>query len=1014
MQNRWLQALVVLSILAGSPAVNGQALTDDPSIINDHMFAGKAACKPFSDFDSKGFIINGKRTFLVSAGLEYARVPHQLWYDRLLRLKRGGFNCVEIYTLWNFHESREGQFDFKGDKDLGLFLSLVKKLGMYAIVRVGPYYCAEWDHGGYPIWLKFKEGLRVREENTQFEHYVDRFFDQLLPIVFKHQINKGGAVILVQLENEHPKGWGTIMPNNYFKHLQSKSLSMGMDVPYFFSGVHHSTDPAGKAMLDDAKRPNPWFSTEYWSMWYNQYGAKKGDAELYDRRTWKIIAHGGNGYNFYMAYGGSNFGYTNNDEDAASYDYGAAVGQAGDLRPTYYTFKRAGYFARSFQEILENSSDGGNKYQYLLGKPKVETAVQKLPEDVDKGSRRSDTLVKLNTRTSAAGELIFLDNTDSIAHKTLVSAGTNLPGITIHLAPQEIYPLVHNFQLTPVLKMDWALTRIYAVTKQGKTTTILAEAGAGDKVFFQFSASVQPSVITGAAGLKVSGKQVVLNTSGVKGAIPSVYEFKAGQDKIRILVMERSGMDKAWLTETPALNAIVTGVSYLGEVSIKQGRISANAEFPLNAAADGAVNIYLENGIKAMRKLNPVAVQQTASHTQIVLAPWETQSASAPAAPGYDDSKWLSSEDPLQMGADQDITADAWYRAKFSVPETGTYAMQVEGGDRGTLFIDGKQTSKWNIKTGEVSFDISKGEHTMAVFTAHNGRDKMAAYLGPIDNFDKKGISGKVILKKGGPFYQTLENWYYLKSDGPEALKSGAPELDTLLWKKYKIGADAFNLQKGFGWFATIIPAQKGLSKLDVAFKSVDENATVFINGKQVAAQAGWNNPFAFTITDAATLNKPMVLTVFIENYDKEGGIDQAVKINTIGDAQLITGWKMKGGQDKQEVASWKKLNTSVPDDIPGPRFFRSNFTLPELKGKHLIWRVNPDGLAHGSVWVNGHNIGRYPEINFKIGMYIPEAWLKPGTNSLLIYEEEGAGPVAVSITAEEAASRNEYQLISN
>jgi len=993
--------------MAGASGVNGQALTDDPSIINDHMFAGKAECKPYSDFDSKGFIINGKRTFLVSAGLEYARVPHELWYDRLLRLKRGGFNCVEIYTLWNFHEPREGQFDFEGDKDLGLFLTLVKKLGMYAIVRVGPYYCAEWDHGGYPIWLKFKEGLRVREENVQFEQYVDRFFDRLLPIVFKHQINRGGAVILVQLENEHPKGWGTIMPNNYFKHLQTKSLRMGMDVPYFFSGVHHSTDPAGKGMLDDPTRPNPWFSTEYWSMWYNQYGAKKGDAELYNRRTWKIIAHGGNGYNFYMAYGGSNFGYTNNDEDAASYDYGAAVGQAGDLRPTYYTFKRAGYFARSFQEILENSSDGGNTYQYLLGKP---TGGQASGKELDK----ADTLIKLNTRKSTAGELIFLDNTDSIAHETLLSAGNKIPDITLHLAPGEVYPLVHNFQLTPAVKLDWGLTRIYAVTKQGKTTTILAEAGSLDKVFFQFNTSQQPSVIKAGTGLKVSGKLVVLNTTGVKGSIPAVYEFKAAQEKVRILVMDRNGMDKAWITETPDLKAIVTGVTYLGDVSMKQGRVTAKAEYPLNAVEDAAVNIYLENGAKPMQKVNRVAAQQAVPQSKLVLAPWETQSAASPAVPGYDDSKWLRSDDPLQMGADQDITADAWYRAKFTVPLAGIYAMQVEGGDRGTLFIDGKQTSKWNIKTGEVSFDISKGEHNIAIFTAHNGRDKMAAYLGPIDNFDKKGLSGKVILKKGGPFYQTLENWYYLKSDGPETLKAGAPQLDTLLWKKYTIGADAFNLQKGFGWFATVIPAQKGLTKLNVAFKSVDENATVFINGKQVAAQSGWNNPFAFSITDAATLDKPMQLTVFIENYDKEGGIDQAVKINTIGDGQVITGWKMKGGQDIQKAASWQKLNTSASADLPGPRFFRSSFTLPVLKGQHLIWRVNPEGLSHGSVWVNGHNIGRYPEINFKIGMYIPETWLKPGMNSLLIYEEEGAHPATVSITAEDAASRNEYELISN
>ncbi|MEN0054515.1 MAG: beta-galactosidase, partial [Mucilaginibacter sp.] len=161
---RILVVIILFALYCGSSY--GQA-------INDHMLPAHNVAKPFIDFDKKGFLINGKRTFLASAGLEYTRVPRQLWNDRLLRLKRAGFNCVEIYTFWNIHEPQEGKFDFTGDYDLNAFLSLVKELGMYAIVRVGPYYCAEWDFGGYPLWLKFKPDVRVREDNAEFEKYVD-------------------------------------------------------------------------------------------------------------------------------------------------------------------------------------------------------------------------------------------------------------------------------------------------------------------------------------------------------------------------------------------------------------------------------------------------------------------------------------------------------------------------------------------------------------------------------------------------------------------------------------------------------------------------------------------------------------------------------------------------------------------------------------------------------------------------------------------------------------------------
>ncbi|MET1055866.1 MAG: beta-galactosidase, partial [Pedobacter sp.] len=556
-------------------------------MINDHMFPASAAARPFSDFDSKGFLINGKRTFLVSAGIEYARVPHELWKDRLLRLKRAGFNSVEIYTIWNYHEPLEGKFEFSGDHDLDAFLALVKKLEMYAIVRVGPYYCAEWDQGGYPIWLRFKPGLRVRESNPVFETYVDRFFDHLLPIVMKHQITKGGAVVLIQLENEHPKGWGTIMPDQYFKHLQDKALDMGMEVPYFFSGVHHSTDPAGNSKLDDAGRPNPWFSTEYWSMWYTQYGAKKGDEAKYDRSTWKIIANGGNGYNIYMAYGGSNFGYTNNDEDAASYDYGAAVGQAGDLRPLYYTFKRAAYFARSFQDILENSTDAGEKYQYLIR---------------DNGFKPADTAVRIVARTGVAGDLIFLDNPGlkPVVAKISTKDVTTMPDLRVKLAAGEIYPLVHTVSLNSSVVLDWAFSRVYGMLKQNHTTTILVQAEANEKVLMQFLLRNKVTGMTTQKAFRISGNKVLLNTVAAPGGStqPAEYSFHSGDDFIRILVMSRAEMDHAWFTESPEIKGIITGVPYLAEVKLQQGKIIAEAESPFlkGAASKSTPRIYLEQG----------------------------------------------------------------------------------------------------------------------------------------------------------------------------------------------------------------------------------------------------------------------------------------------------------------------------------------------------------------------------------------------------------------------------------
>ena len=245
-----------------------------PAAANDHIFPAGPRRQSGHRLRRHGFLIHGKRTFLVSAGMEYARVPRALWRDRLLRLKRAGFNCVEMYTFWNWHEPQEGKFDFTGDHDLDAYLKLVHALGMYAICRVGPYYCAEWDSGGYPLWLRFKPGLSVREDNPPFEAAVDRFFDKLIPIVAANQINRGGVGHPGAAGKRTPgAGWGTDEPNPYFTHLRTRPSRWGWKCRTSSAAcITAATPPATRRWT--TRRPNPWFTTEFWAVWYDQYGPK--------------------------------------------------------------------------------------------------------------------------------------------------------------------------------------------------------------------------------------------------------------------------------------------------------------------------------------------------------------------------------------------------------------------------------------------------------------------------------------------------------------------------------------------------------------------------------------------------------------------------------------------------------------------------------------------------------------------------------------------------------------------
>ncbi len=82
--------------------------------VDDHMYPPVPTAKPAIDIDGRGFIINGQCTYVASGSIHYPRVPHELWRDRLLRLQRASFNCVQTYAFWNLPRTARKRVQFHG------------------------------------------------------------------------------------------------------------------------------------------------------------------------------------------------------------------------------------------------------------------------------------------------------------------------------------------------------------------------------------------------------------------------------------------------------------------------------------------------------------------------------------------------------------------------------------------------------------------------------------------------------------------------------------------------------------------------------------------------------------------------------------------------------------------------------------------------------------------------------------------------------------------------------------
>ncbi|KAH9686911.1 Beta-galactosidase 7 [Citrus sinensis] len=92
-----------------------------------------------------------------------------MWPDLIRKAKDGGLDAIETYIFWNAHEPQRHQYDFSGNLDFIKFFKLVQEAGLYAIIRIGPYVCSEWNYGGFPVWLHNIPGIQLRTNNEIYK-----------------------------------------------------------------------------------------------------------------------------------------------------------------------------------------------------------------------------------------------------------------------------------------------------------------------------------------------------------------------------------------------------------------------------------------------------------------------------------------------------------------------------------------------------------------------------------------------------------------------------------------------------------------------------------------------------------------------------------------------------------------------------------------------------------------------------------------------------------------------------
>ena len=315
------------------------------------------------------FYLDGQEFKILSGAIHYFRIQPEDWYHSLYNLKALGFNTVETYVPWNMHEPKKGQFDFQGILDIEKFLQIAQDLGLYAIVRPSPFICAEWEFGGMPAWL-LTEDMRIRSSDDPYLQAVADYYDELLPRLVPRLLDKGGNILMMQVENEYGS-YGE--DKDYLRAIRQMMLDRGLDCPLFTSdGPWRATLRAGtlieedlfvtgnfgskadynfaqmQEFFDEHGKKWPLMCMEFWDGWFNRWKEPiiKRDPEELAQAVHEVLKQGS--INLYMFHGGTNFGFMNGCSargvtdlpQVTSYDYDALLDEQGNPTPKYFAVQK--------------------------------------------------------------------------------------------------------------------------------------------------------------------------------------------------------------------------------------------------------------------------------------------------------------------------------------------------------------------------------------------------------------------------------------------------------------------------------------------------------------------------------------------------------------------------------------------------------------------------------------------------------------------------------------------------
>lgn len=909
--------------------------------------------------DGQSFMIDSKRIWLVAGQIDYGRIPHEAWADRIHAAKLAGFNTIATSIPWAMHEPRPGQFDFVAGRDLRRFIQLVHHAGLLCILRPGPYIGCGWDMGGIPEWLARKDDIRLRAGSAPFLEAASRYITAIAEQVRDLQVTspgEGGPIVMIQNESEWTCG-DDAAATSYLGELARYYREAGFNVPSVNSnslwqsvegeieGWVGSADMlATLRQLASVAPDQPRIVVDMPLCNHTFVG---GDDEpdlvpyAIQRRLVEVLAGGGQFVANPVA-GGLTPGFWpgRDGNDASRFienNHGrhAPITASGSAGESFHAIRRVTTMASSFSRVFANLD---HNYKPILLDQRHHTS--------------SGDPVAVIDLVGSQGSVAFIlaKEPEAISKSTRVRTMDLLLGdgssITVSLGKQAASWVLFDVLLDGRGTMDYCTLNAMALA--GKCIVCYGPAGTQGMV-------------------SINGSPLTVDVP--KGKTPLIETHEG----FTIIVGNEESIDTIFATE----HGVFVGVESVNADGIPVGMPGAKS--CVIFGLDGKKQKFVLEDARPARVGTP----------SVALSDWKA----------VDSSDYISGENarfaPIDGPADlADLGSPfgyGWYKIHLKAGDGKKHkVLPPRSRDRLHFFQDGENLGVFGFGPGAdhnpMVISLSKSEHTFAVLAENMGRPDSGLHLN-----EPKGLVDELYQIK--PFKAGRHTTEHAVPISPLASlsplwhvrPSDTTHPDRLTW--------SFVHRKKSPIIISLEPlvARTLVILNDEPIMFLDQTGPMRITLDQEQLNRG-NNTLQFAIMGdepdpAQALSDLASATSFAEGVESV-----TAKANW-----SFAKWEPPAPSDFELIAK-NKLGS-----FKTPTWFKSKFEIdPEGAPVYL----DLTGLTKGQVFLNDQHLGRYfvetatrKSVGPSTTMLLPEAALRIGRiNELLIFDEHGGSPAKVKV----------------